>query len=114
MHLELDGHGPLHAQLTRALKSVLAGGGGIEVGRLPATRQLARDLRMSRNTVLAAYEQLRAEGFIAGRVGSGSYVTPSAAGCPRCGHKRRRCWRRSPRTNSSQIWKVASRSTSKH
>lgn len=78
MHLELDGHGPLHAQLTRALKSVLAGGGGIEVGRLPATRQLARDLRMSRNTVLAAYEQLRAEGFIAGRVGSGSYVTPSA------------------------------------
>lgn len=76
MHLQLDGRGPLHAQLTRALKSAVFAGRVSQGARLPATRQLARDLGVSRNTVLAAYEQLRAEGFVDGRVGSGSYVTP--------------------------------------
>lgn len=76
MYLELDGSGPLHGQLTRALKSIMLAG-NVHVGaRLPPTRLLARELGVSRNTVLAAYEQLRAEGFLDGRVGSGSYVTP--------------------------------------
>ena len=76
MYLELDGSGPLHGQLTRALKSAMFAG-TVHVGsRLPPTRLLARELGVSRNTVLAAYEQLRAEGFVDGRVGSGSYVTP--------------------------------------
>jgi GntR family transcriptional regulator/MocR family aminotransferase len=74
MHLQLDGRGPLHAQLTRALKSALAGGRFGQGSRLPPTRALARDLGVSRNTVLTAYEQLRAEGFMAARVGSGSFV----------------------------------------
>ncbi|TWI02661.1 GntR family transcriptional regulator/MocR family aminotransferase [Luteimonas cucumeris] len=78
MYLELDGSGPLHSQLTRALKATLLTG-NVHVGaRLPPTRLLARELGVSRNTVLAAYEQLRAEGFLDGRVGSGSYVTPPA------------------------------------
>lgn len=76
MHLQLDGRGPLHAQLTRALKSAVFAGRVSQGARLPATRQLARELGVSRNTVLAAYDQLRAEGFVDGRVGSGSYVTP--------------------------------------
>lgn len=76
MHLALDGRGPLHAQLTRALKAALFAGRLHLGARLPATRQLAHELGVSRNTVLAAYEQLRAEGFVDGRVGSGSYVTP--------------------------------------
>ena len=78
MHLQLDGLGPLHAQLTRALKPALAHGREGQGSRLPPTRALARELGVSRNTVLAAYEQLRAEGFLDGRVGSGSYVTPPA------------------------------------
>ena len=73
MHLQLDGNGPLHAQLTRALKIAMRSG-LVHGSRLPATRLLARELGVSRNTVLAAYEQLRAEGFIEGRVGSGSYI----------------------------------------
>ncbi len=76
MHLQLDGRGPLHAQLTRALKTAVFAGRVSQGTRLPATRQLARELGVSRNTVLAAYDQLRAEGFVDGRVGSGSYVTP--------------------------------------
>lgn len=75
MYLELDGRGPLYDQLTRALKLAIQDG-RIAVGtQLPPTRELAEELELSRTTVLAAYEQLRAEGYIDGRVGSGSYVS---------------------------------------
>ena len=43
--------------------------------RLPPTRALAQELGMSRITVLSAYDQLRAEGYLQSRVGSGSYVS---------------------------------------
>ena len=42
--------------------------------KLPSTRNLAVELGCSRNTVLAAYEQLLAEGYIVALTGSGSYV----------------------------------------
>ncbi len=44
--------------------------------RLPATRELAASLQVSRNVVLQAYDQLLAEGYIEGRQGSGTYVAP--------------------------------------
>ena len=78
MFLELDDQGPRYAQLTRALKQAILSGRCAPATRLPATRTLARDLDLSRNTVLAAYEQLAAEGFIEGRVGSGCYVSSFA------------------------------------
>jgi GntR family transcriptional regulator / MocR family aminotransferase len=78
MYLELDEQGPRYAQLLRALKSAILGGRYPAGAKLPATRVLARQLELSRNTVLAAYEQLRAEGFIEGRVGSGCYVAEIA------------------------------------
>ena len=81
----LDGHGPLHAQLTRALKTAILQGQFALGSRLPPTRWLAAELSLSRNTVLAAYEQLRAEGFLDGRIGSGSYVSPSLQGVSRAG-----------------------------
>ncbi len=82
MYLQLDGNGPLHAQLTRALKAALFGG-LVKGARLPSSRSLARELGLSRNTVLAAYEQLRAEGFIDGKVGSGSYIARQLPAHPR-------------------------------
>ncbi|WP_338899972.1 PLP-dependent aminotransferase family protein [Streptomyces sp. TG1A-60] len=42
--------------------------------RLPATRTLARELQVSRNTVLVAYERLVTERFATGQVGSGTHV----------------------------------------
>jgi GntR family transcriptional regulator/MocR family aminotransferase len=75
VYLELDGRGPLYDQLTRALKASILEGRITAGTQLPPTRELADELDLSRTTVLAAYEQLRAEGFIAGRVGSGSYVS---------------------------------------
>ncbi len=43
--------------------------------RLPATRDLAKQYALSRGTVVHAFEQLKAEGYLEGIVGSGSYVS---------------------------------------
>jgi GntR family transcriptional regulator/MocR family aminotransferase len=49
--------------------------GRLEGGvRLPASRDLARALAVSRNTVIGAYEQLCAEGFTQARIGDGTYI----------------------------------------
>lgn len=74
MYLDLDGQGARYAQLIRALKGAILDGRVVAGARLPASRSLAREIDVSRNTVLAAYEQLQAEGFLLGRVGSGSFV----------------------------------------
>jgi GntR family transcriptional regulator/MocR family aminotransferase len=42
--------------------------------RLPATRDLARQYQLSRGTVVLAFEQLQAEGYVRGKTGSGTYV----------------------------------------
>jgi GntR family transcriptional regulator/MocR family aminotransferase len=47
--------------------------------RLPASRELAEALGISRTPVLDAFERLRFEGFVAGRAGSGTFVAPHAA-----------------------------------
>jgi GntR family transcriptional regulator/MocR family aminotransferase len=49
--------------------------GRLEPGaRLPSTRAVARQYRVARGTVVAAYDHLIAEGYIEGSVGSGSFV----------------------------------------
>jgi GntR family transcriptional regulator/MocR family aminotransferase len=42
--------------------------------KLPSTRALADELNLSRNTVLNAYQQLLAEGYLEGHAGSGTFV----------------------------------------
>lgn len=43
--------------------------------RLPSTRRLSYDLKVSRNVILEAYEELMAEGYIESRPGAGTFVT---------------------------------------
>lgn len=43
--------------------------------RLPSTRSLSLDLNVSRNTILAAFEQLLDEGYVSATTGSGTYVS---------------------------------------
>jgi GntR family transcriptional regulator/MocR family aminotransferase len=43
--------------------------------KLPSTRELALRIGVSRASVVAAYEQLLDEGYISGRIGSGSYIS---------------------------------------
>ena len=43
--------------------------------KLPSSRDLARELSASRNMIVAAYDQLQAEGYVSSQTGSGTYVT---------------------------------------
>lgn len=43
--------------------------------RVPATRDLARQYGVARGTVVLAFEQLKAEGYLEGQIGSGTYVS---------------------------------------
>ena len=63
---------PLFRQLYARLKDAILHGRLAPGTRLPATRELARQLQVSRQTVLAAYEQLTAEGYLRGGVGQGT------------------------------------------
>src|SRR5262249_46947704 len=66
---------PLFRQLYEGLQRGILDGTLAPGVRLPATRGLAEDLGVSRNTVLTAYEQLLAEGSLEGQAGSGTYVS---------------------------------------
>ena len=74
MLLPLDAQGPLYLQVYRTLRKAILSGVLRAGSRLPATRSLAVELSVSRNVVLLAYDQLRAEGYVQGRVGSGTFV----------------------------------------
>lgn len=67
---------PLFRQIHAALSISIVDGRLPSGARLPATRALAEQLGMSRTVVVAAYEQLLAEGYATGRIGSGTYVAP--------------------------------------
>ncbi len=64
----------LNRQLYECLREAILDGSLPPSAALPASRDLAREVGMSRNTVLHAYEQLRAEGYVHARVGSGTFV----------------------------------------
>jgi GntR family transcriptional regulator/MocR family aminotransferase len=65
---------PLHRQLYDGLREAILSGRLRPGARLPSTRVLAGDVGASRNTVLAAFGQLLAEGYVEGRVGAGTTV----------------------------------------
>lgn len=72
--IELDRRQGLSRQLYQALRLRVLDGRLVSGTRLPASRDLAAVLAISRNSVVRAYDQLYAEGFIEGRVGDGTYV----------------------------------------
>lgn len=75
--LDRDRHDlPLHRQLYAELRGAILSKRLLPGTRLPATRVLSRELGVSRNTVLEAYEQLLAEGYLNGRAGAGTFVDP--------------------------------------
>ncbi|MCP1473553.1 GntR family transcriptional regulator/MocR family aminotransferase [Pseudomonas sp. EB276 TE3739] len=78
--IELDRHQGLSRQLYQALRLRVLDGRLVSGTRLPASRDLASALGISRNSVVRAYDQLYAEGFIEGRVGDGTYVAQLAQG----------------------------------
>src|SRR3979411_3415373 len=65
---------PLWQQLYQQLRDAMISRRLPPGTQLRATRILAQELGCSRNTVLGAFEQLIAEGYLEGRIGSGTYV----------------------------------------
>lgn len=66
--------GPLYRRIYLALKTSIRDGRLNSGSRLPSTRALASDLGVSRNSVMLAYEQLAAEGYVVNRDRSATLV----------------------------------------
>ena len=76
LQLFLDAQaGPLYRQVYEAVRRSVLEGRLLPGSRLPPSRTLARELGCSRNSVVTAYEQLYAEGYLESRVGAGSFVS---------------------------------------
>ncbi|TQS43199.1 PLP-dependent aminotransferase family protein [Cryptosporangium phraense] len=72
------GEGPLYQQLAAAVRRGIAEGALPAGSSLPAERRLAAVLAVSRATVVAAYDQLRGEGLVESRRGSGTRIARTA------------------------------------
>jgi GntR family transcriptional regulator/MocR family aminotransferase len=75
----VDGSGgeALHTQIYRGVRDAILSGRLAPGLRLPSTRVLADAWNVSRSTVVLGFDQLIAEGYLQGRVGSGTYVNES-------------------------------------
>jgi GntR family transcriptional regulator / MocR family aminotransferase len=67
---------PLYEQIEKHLRQGILAGSLAPETRLPASRQLARDLGVNRITVESAYAALETDGLVYSRVGSGTYILP--------------------------------------
>jgi GntR family transcriptional regulator/MocR family aminotransferase len=66
---------PAYRWVYGALRAEILDGRLRPGARLPSTRDLAAQYRLSRGTIVTAFEQLKSEGYIDGNIGSGSYVS---------------------------------------
>jgi GntR family transcriptional regulator/MocR family aminotransferase len=70
---------PLRSQLERQIRDAIRSGRLAGGERLPSSRELARELGLSRGLVQDCYAQLQAEGYLETRVGSATRVAAGAA-----------------------------------
>ena len=77
VHLDPTSQMPLYCQLYDGIRAAILAGHFPAGARLPATRALATEFSISRNTVLEAFQRLFAEGYLEGKIGSGTYVSKS-------------------------------------
>lgn len=84
LRIDAESAMPVYRQIADGIRRALSEGRLREGKRLPPTRDLARQLGVNRNTVVAAYELLVEEGIARSHTGRGTFVasTSSAAGSP--------------------------------
>ncbi|GAA0267820.1 PLP-dependent aminotransferase family protein [Cryptosporangium japonicum] len=82
MEIHVSGRTGLAAQIYRQVRAAVLEGRLRPGEQLPATRELAAQLGISRTTVGVAYDRLTAEGFLVGRVGAGTYVSDAPLPAP--------------------------------
>lgn len=73
-HLQPTAPTSLQAQIREKIVTAIVNGQLPEGDRMPSSRQLAHDLKVSRNTVTLAYQSLVDDGFLSGRERSGYFV----------------------------------------
>jgi GntR family transcriptional regulator len=71
---------PIYQQIADGIRTLIAGGQLGEGKPLPPVRQLAADLGVNLNTIAAAYRELRNDGLIALKHGSGATVASRTPG----------------------------------
>jgi GntR family transcriptional regulator/MocR family aminotransferase len=72
--IDANSQAPLHQQIYDGLRDAIVSGRLRAGARLPATRMLADSLAVSRNTVILAYDELSAEGYLDRRARGGTFV----------------------------------------
>lgn len=88
LHVSLIGRKELSGEIYRQLRRAILEGRLRPGEPLPPSRELARDLSVSRTTVTVAYDRLAGEGFVSARVGAGTFVNEH--GAPARGEAKRR------------------------
>jgi len=74
VNLDRDSPVPLFQQLDSQIRQAILSGNLASGLRLPSSRALAKELGISRTSVVMAFEQLIAEDFLEGRVGAGTFI----------------------------------------
>jgi GntR family transcriptional regulator/MocR family aminotransferase len=90
LFLDRESRMSLQAQLTTQIKEMIRSGHLASGDRLPSTRDLAADLRVSRNTVVYTYDRLISEGYLQSRMRSRIYVADTAPALQRAERERGR------------------------
>ncbi|GHA41683.1 transcriptional regulator [Amylibacter ulvae] len=75
IHIDRTARKKIGVQLYMGLRDIILTGGLCAGDRLPATRTLAKEIQVSRTTVIDAIDRLVAEGLLESRVGAGTYVS---------------------------------------
>jgi GntR family transcriptional regulator / MocR family aminotransferase len=83
VHVNPDADEPLQQQIFTSLRNAILTSLVKPGDRLPSSRSLAVELRVSRTTTLLALDQLIAEGYVVTRPGSGAYVADLPDDLPR-------------------------------
>lgn len=74
LSVDFDSDVPVYRQIADGIR-LAAGRGRLVTGaRLPPTRDLARQLKVNRNTVVAAYDTLVADGWVESHTGKGTFL----------------------------------------
>jgi GntR family transcriptional regulator/MocR family aminotransferase len=81
--LDRAGGEPLFRQVYAQVRSAMLSGALRPGTKLPSSRAMAAELGIARASVVAAYEQLLAEGYVEGRQGSGTFVSAHLTRLPR-------------------------------
>jgi len=75
IQLDFTSETPLYKQLYSLIREGILSGRFKGGQKLPGTRTFSTELKVSRNTVVQAFEQLIIEGYISGKIGAGTYIT---------------------------------------